>query len=85
MSGDEQGRTGEARMVRGKTEAETCALNGWHVGTIIEGDEGYGPTRIRITAIGERIILARCVSCPGKVCRESSWTLTCREWAEVSS
>jgi len=38
-----------ATMKRGKTSAETCALNGWHVGTVIEGDEGYGPTRIHCT------------------------------------
>jgi len=60
---------------RGSTDAETCRLNGWDVGTVLVGDEGYGPTTIQITAIGEECILAR----TGSWC-ESTWTLTCREW-----
>ena len=40
-------------MIHGKTEKETIELNGWGVGDILEGDEGYGPDRIKITAIGE--------------------------------
>ena len=75
-------------MIRGKTDADTCAFNGWTVGTRLVGDQGYGPTVIRITAIGEKSILAVCESHDhGKPCdrgpQESSWTLTCREWAEV--
>ncbi len=33
-------------MKRGSTDAETCRLNGWGVGTVLVGDEGYGPTTI---------------------------------------
>lgn len=31
--------------------ADICRANGWRVGTILEGDEGKGPERIRVTAI----------------------------------
>lgn len=58
--------------------AEICRRNGWAPGTVLEGDEGYGPTRIRITAVGERSILA--VAENG---RESNWTLAYRDWKEV--
>ena len=63
-------------------EAETCRMNGWGVGTRLVGDEGYGPTVIRITAIGESRILAVCESHPGKPqCgKEGTWVLWCRDW-----
>jgi len=72
-------------MKRGKTEAETCRLNGWTVGTQLEGDEGYGPSVIQITAIGERDLLAKRIAYKGQpqVSRENSWTLSCREWRKV--
>lgn len=66
-------------MKRGSTDAETCRLNGWSVGTVLVGDEGYGPTTIRITAIGEESILAARAGSR----RESTWTLACREWEEM--
>lgn len=65
-------------MKRGATEAETCRLNGWSVGTRIVGDEGFGPTVIEITAIGEQLILAKRVD--GRGVGEETWTLQCREW-----
>ena len=77
--------------LRGKTDAETCRLNGWTVGDQLAGDEGYGPSIIEITAIGEERILARCLShfrrgekveCDE---RESSWTLVCRDWRKISA
>ena len=73
-------------MRRGATERETCELNGWVVGTCLVGDEGYGPSVIKITAIGETSILARCLSRKGRKVaeREHVWTLACREWTEVS-
>src|SRR5690606_37146391 len=72
-------------MKRGSPERETCELNGWGVGTRLVGDEGYGPTVIRITAIGERMLLAVCeTERHGGDCPEASWTLTCREWSEVA-
>jgi hypothetical protein len=73
-------------MRRGISEADTCALNGWEVGTRLVGDEGFGPTVIKITAIGEEKIMARRISHNGAAvhAQEGMWTLTCREWAEVS-
>ena len=71
-------------MRRGTTGAETCRLNGWTAGTHLVGDEGCGPTVIRLTAIGEDAILARAVSHNGQPTdrRETTWTLDCREWQE---
>ena len=64
--------------------ADICRANKWGTGTILEGDEGYGPERIRITAVGECGILAvRVDDRPGHFRSESSWTLTCRDWKEV--
>ena len=71
-------------MLRGKTEAETCRLNGWGVGTVLVGDEGFGPEKIRITAIGEDAILARTIETGKGVAvdrREGLWTLSLREWS----
>lgn len=65
----------------GITDAERCRQNGWEVGTVLEGDEGYGPDRIIITAIGERAVLARHLS-PGGY--ESQWGLHARDWKAVS-
>jgi len=71
---------------RGRTEAETCRLNGWKVGTRLAGNEGYGDTVIEITAIGQRRILAKRISHAGKPAPaddEHMWTLRYREWREV--
>lgn len=66
------------------TPADTCRANGWTVGTRLVGDEGYGPTVIEITAIGEERILARAISHGGKPYRrqpdETTWLLDHREW-----
>ena len=65
---------------------DVCKAHGWDVGTVLVGDEGYGPTIIQITALGERNLLAKGVSHNGKPLkhdRESCWTLECRDWAEV--
>jgi hypothetical protein len=73
-------------MLRGKTEAETCRLNGWTVGTVLVGDEGYGPEKIMITAIGEESILAKRVEDRHGVAmdgHEGVWTLRCRDWKVV--
>ena len=76
-----------AALKRGRTEPETAALNGWTVGTRLVGDEGYGPTVIRITAIGERTVLAVTESHNGKPPKygyhEGSWTFRCREWTRI--
>ena len=71
---------------RGRTERETCDMNGWAVGTRLAGDEGYGVTVIEITALGEVSMLAKTVSHRGEASNwgESTWTLMAREWAEVA-
>lgn len=58
--------------------AELCRLNGWGPGTVLEGKEGSEVTRITITAVGRQGILAQAT---GQ--RETSWTLSCRDWREV--
>ena len=67
------------------TDADLCRSRGWGPGTRLVGDEGYGPTVIEITAIGERCLLAKLISHNGipDPCWESLWTLTCRDWREV--
>lgn len=62
--------------------AELCRANGWGPGSRLVGDEGYGPTVIEITAVGETDILATAVSYDGKPVgrSESIWILSCRDW-----
>lgn len=74
------------KMKPGKTEKETLALNGWGVGDILEGDEGYGPARIIITAIGEERFLCRWdYKCTGIYAKETGGTtLNLREWKKVA-
>jgi hypothetical protein len=65
------------------TDADKCRANGWGPGTLLVGDEGYGPTIIELTAVGERAILAREIShngVPSIWKQESLWTLSCRDW-----
>jgi hypothetical protein len=64
-------------------DADICRTNRWGPGTQLVGDEGYGPTVIEITAVGERALLAVTIShngVPEPVRRESNWTLMCRDW-----
>lgn len=67
--------------------AAVCRRKRWPVGTIIEGDEGYGMTRIKITAIGEKSILARVISHAGEPVErnEMPWILYMRRWRKVRS
>ena len=69
-------------MLRGKTDAETCRMNGWTVGTVLVGDEGHGPEKIRITAIGEEDIRVRIIDDGSGVGEQNdgTWTLSWREW-----
>ena len=66
------------------SDADTCRRNGWLPGTRLVGDEGYGPTVIEITAVGERLILAKEISHNGgppiSPRGEVTWTLVCRDW-----
>jgi hypothetical protein len=69
------------------SDIEKCRENGWKVGTRLVGDEGYGPTVIEITAIGESSILAKTISHNGKPSSyrgETCWTLQCRKWRRVT-
>jgi hypothetical protein len=74
-------------MRRGGTEKETLELNGWAVGDILEGDEGYGPQRILITGIGESRFLCKWdYKCNGVYAEESGQTtLAYRNWVKVGS
>lgn len=75
-------------MIRGNTDAETCRLNGWQVGTVLAGDNGKHPERIVITAIGEEQLLAKRISDEaGNPVHslEHTWTLICRDWKQVES
>ncbi len=60
--------------------ADKCRANGWTVGTRLVGDEGYGPTTIEITAVGERRILAKELS--PRAYGEMMWTLDRRDWQQ---
>ena len=71
-------------MKRGKTERETLDLNGWSVGDILEGDEGRGPDRILITAVGEEFFLCRWDYGYGWQKESGCTTLEMREWKKVS-
>ncbi len=65
--------------------ADICRENGWLPGAKLIGDEGYGPTVICITAIGEKNILAKEVSHNGQPRDgyETSWVLYSRDWTEI--
>ena len=67
------------------TDADLCRSHGWGPGTRLVGDEGYGPTVIEITAVGEKWILAKTLSHRGEQVDpdEGFWTLSCRKWKKV--
>jgi hypothetical protein len=65
----------------GESSAAACRRLGWGPGTRLVGDEGYGPTVIRLTAIGEARVLAVCEDRNDGY--EGSWTLSCRDWQVV--
>ena len=69
-----------------RSDAAICRANGWGPGTQLVGDEGYGPTTIEITAVGEESILAKEISHRGQPSTdrdEGMWTLSCRDWQPV--
>lgn len=74
-------------MLRGNTQKETLVLNGWGIDDILEGDEGNGPQRILITAIGEETFLCKWdYKCNGVYAKESgNTTLAFRDWKKVGS
>lgn len=69
-------------MFPGERDAAFCRRMNYGPGTRLAGDEGYGVTIIRITAIGERSILAIMESHNGKYHEdfEKMWTLKNRYW-----
>jgi hypothetical protein len=62
--------------------AELCRHLGWGVGTRLEGDAGYGPDIIEITAVGEHHVLARRLT--GRCRSEISWVFAYRDWKQVT-
>ena len=66
---------------RGQSDADLCREMGWSQGQRLIGDEGYGPTTIQITAVGENRILARAIHPRPR--NENTWTLSCRDWQPV--
>lgn len=78
---------GSERCTRGRgPPAEVARALGWAAGTIVEGDEGFGMQRIRITALGERAMLAICVDHGDGVGsdHEGLWVLDQRCWVEAA-
>jgi hypothetical protein len=71
-----------------ETTSVSCRRCGWHLTvavceTRLVGDEGYGPTVIEVTAVGESRILAKALSHNGVVRplpSEGLWVLHCRDW-----
>lgn len=69
---------GELCTLRARVDGERlCALRGWGVGTVLVGDDGYGPTAIEIRYLSPSIMVARRES--GE---DSLWTLRARCWGE---
>lgn len=70
-----------------RPEPVICAEHGWGVGTLLVGDEGYGPTVIEITALGQGRMLAQAIAHNGvvDVDTELSWVLYCRDWREATA
>jgi len=65
-------------LYSGRPSAALCRVHHWKAGDVLEGDEGYGPERITLTAVGEQSILAK-----GPGGYESAWTLASRCWGRV--
>jgi hypothetical protein len=68
-----------------KSDAEECRVRGFNVGDQLIGDEGNGMTVIKITAIGQRGILAMQIAHNGEIALhdETNWTLTLRDWEKI--
>lgn len=67
------------------TDAELCRRRGWTAGTRLVGEDGHVETVIRITAVGERLVLAVVEESDGHPGddREFLWSLHHRQWREV--
>ena len=63
--------------------AEICRDHGWGVGTCLVGDAGFGPTVIQITALGDKVMLAKIIrqGCASIGYHDAqAWSLSLREW-----
>lgn len=70
----------------GMASADLCRMNNWTPGTKLAGDEGFGVTIIRVTALGEKNILAERELSNGKTPAwryESVQNLHDRDWRKV--
>lgn len=61
-------------------EAEFCRQNGLKVGDVLRGVEGTRVDTVRISAIGETLVL-----CVWNEKREASTTFSCRDWVKVEN
>jgi hypothetical protein len=68
------------------TSAERCSQEGWKVGDVLEGNEGYGPVRVRITQIRETEVLGRCIeqSSIEVATSEQQWSFLHYSWHKIS-
>ena len=51
----------------------TMEISDLKVGDVLEADMGYGPQRIRTTAVGEKCVLARRKFADGEEALENIW------------
>lgn len=70
--------------IDGESTADFCRRMGWEVGTVIAGNEGYGTTAMKITAIGEEKVLTKTVYEDGSQSSEHTWTHVCRHWKQIN-
>ena len=69
--------------MRHPTSADICRANGWTVGDILEGTDDVSTDRIRITAIGEVLVLARWQYADLPESADRLISLDFRDWRKV--
>lgn len=62
--------------------ADLCRSKGWQKGDILECADKTGHCRIQITAIGEMVVLAKCLQHENY---ERAWILSARDWRKTGS
>lgn len=70
-----------------RSAADICRDHGWNIGTCLAGDAGDGPTVIQITALGDKVMLAKIVSqscLPVGYHDAQAWSLSLRDWQPVT-
>lgn len=72
-------------MTHPSNSAERCYQEGWKVGDVVEGNEGFGPVRVRITSIGETSVMGRCIeqSSVEVSTAEGIWSLLHFSWRKI--